>query len=109
MAKVWLTKKFGSKTNVHKTCVGKSSKYGPEIYILVGKEYNFNVSVTSSCASYPCGARSCTDLGGGNFQCGELSGDLTCSFEQHETQCGVMLDLNVAGDTHDPIYNTGKS
>lgn len=67
-----------------------------------------DLAVSSACASYPCGARACEDLGGDNYRCEEISGDLTCGFEQHDTQCNAMIDMNVSGDNYDPIYNTGK-
>ena len=64
-------------------------------------------AASSSCYNYPCGARACTDIGGGNYECAELSGDMTCGFEAYDTQCDDMIDVFVTGDDIDPIYNTG--
>ena len=66
------------------------------------------MAASSSCYNYPCGARACTDTGGGNYECAELSGDMTCGFEAYDTQCDDMIDIFVTGDNVDPIYNTGN-
>ena len=43
------------------------------------------------------------------YQCDQLAGRIECGFEQWDTQCSALLDINVEGDDYDPIYNTGKS
>ena len=65
-------------------------------------------AASSSCYNYPCGARACTETGGGSYECAELSGDMTCGFEAYDTQCDDMIDIFVTGDDIDPIYNTGN-
>lgn len=64
--------------------------------------------MSSSCYNYPCGTRACTDEGAGSFKCAELTGDLTCGFEQYETGCDELVDIYASGDDADPAYNTGK-
>ena len=77
------------------------------IFVHIGQQ--FDTTGGAPCDSYPCGTRACTNIDSVQYQCDQLAGRIECGFEQWDTQCSALLDINVEGDDYDPIYNTGKS
>lgn len=61
----------------------------------------------SVCATYPCGTHDCIELGDQTYHCVRPQGALSCSFEDDEDGCNVLVDLHVSGDSFDPAINTG--